>query len=84
MRIAVIPARGGSKRIPRKNIKSFHCAIWKKDMYKHLNKWNIIKQVRRVITGALEKKRADKIIGSSLEAHIDIYLEDIVDDTNDP
>jgi len=24
MRIAVIPARGGSKRIPRKNIKSFH------------------------------------------------------------
>ena len=42
------------------------------------NKWNIIKQVRRVITGALEKKRADKIIGSSLEAHIDIYLEDNV------
>ena len=24
MRLAVIPARGGSKRIPRKNIKSFH------------------------------------------------------------
>ena len=24
MNIAVIPARGGSKRIPRKNIKSFH------------------------------------------------------------
>ena len=42
------------------------------------NKWNLIKQVRRVITGALEKKRADKIIGSSLEAHIDIYLEDSV------
>ena len=45
----------------------------------HLKKkWNIIKQVRRVITGALEKKRADKIIGSSLEAHINIYLEDNV------
>ena len=28
-----------------------------------------------MITGALEKKRAEKIIGSSLEAHIDIYLE---------
>ena len=26
----------------------------------------------------LKKKRADKIIGSSLEAHIDIYLEDRV------
>ena len=42
------------------------------------NKWNLIKQIRRVVTGALEKKRADKIIGSSLEAHIDIYLEDKV------
>ena len=37
--------------------------------------WIILKQIRKVITGALEKKRADKIIGSSLEAHIDIYLE---------
>ena len=37
--------------------------------------WLIIKQIRKVITGALEKKRADKIIGSSLEAHIDIYIE---------
>ena len=41
-------------------------------------KWNIIKNIRKVITGALEKKRADKIIGSSLEAHIKIYVnEDI-------
>ena len=24
MQLAVIPARGGSKRIPRKNIKEFH------------------------------------------------------------
>ena len=37
--------------------------------------WMTLKQIRKVITGALEKKRADKIIGSSLEAHIDIYLE---------
>ena len=42
------------------------------------NRWNVIKKIRRVVTGALEKKRADKIIGSSLEAHIDIYLEDSV------
>jgi isoleucyl-tRNA synthetase len=37
--------------------------------------WKTLKQIRKVITGALEKKRADKIIGSSLEAHIDIFLE---------
>ena len=40
------------------------------------NKWNLIKQVRKVITGALEKERSEKIIGSSLEAHIDIYLNE--------
>ena len=28
MNLAVIPARGGSKRIPRKNIKTF---LWKTD-----------------------------------------------------
>jgi len=37
--------------------------------------WTTLKKIRKVITGALEKKRAEKIIGSSLEAHIDIYLE---------
>ena len=39
-------------------------------------KWNTIKNVRKVITGALEKKRAEKIIGSSLEAHIKIFVSD--------
>ena len=38
------------------------------------NKWDIIKNIRKVITGALEKKRAEKYIGSSLEAHAKIYL----------
>ena len=37
-------------------------------------KWGKIKDIRKVITGALEKKRADKIIGSSLQAHINVYL----------
>ncbi len=37
-------------------------------------KWEIIKNIRKVITGGLEKKRAEKVIGSSLEAHIEIYL----------
>jgi isoleucyl-tRNA synthetase len=37
-------------------------------------KWEQVKEVRKVITGALEVKRADKTIGSSLESHIEIYL----------
>lgn len=36
-------------------------------------KWEIIKQVRKVITGAIEIKRANKIIRSSLEASVFIY-----------
>jgi len=40
------------------------------------NKWNNIKNIRKVITGALEKKRSDKMIGSSLEAHIKVYLSE--------
>ena len=46
--------------------------------YKNNNlskKWQLIKNIRKVITGALEKKRAEKFIGSSLEAHADIYLD---------
>jgi isoleucyl-tRNA synthetase len=31
-------------------------------------KWDAIRAVRRVVTGALEKARADKVIGSSLQA----------------
>ncbi|PPR45516.1 MAG: Isoleucine--tRNA ligase [Alphaproteobacteria bacterium MarineAlpha5_Bin8] len=42
----------------------------------HLSEtWQTVKNIRKVITGALEKKRADKYIGSSLEAHAEIYLD---------
>lgn len=37
-------------------------------------KWDMIRDVRRVVTNTLEPKRADKTIGSSLEAHPQIYL----------
>ncbi|NQU08517.1 MAG: hypothetical protein HQ583_08145 [Candidatus Abyssubacteria bacterium] len=29
-------------RKPPHNIKSFHCAVWLRDMQKHLDKWNLI------------------------------------------
>jgi isoleucyl-tRNA synthetase len=39
-------------------------------------KWRKVRQVRRVVTGALELTRADKKIGSSLEAAPAIYIAD--------
>jgi isoleucyl-tRNA synthetase len=37
-------------------------------------KWRKIRSVRRVVTGALEIERANKKIGSSLEAHPMVYV----------
>jgi isoleucyl-tRNA synthetase len=37
-------------------------------------KWDVVRDVRRVVLGALEPKRADKTIGSSLEAHPQIFV----------
>ena len=37
------------------------------------DKWSRVRDLRRVVTGALELERADKRIGSSLEAHADVY-----------
>lgn len=39
-------------------------------------KWDRIKEVRSVVTGALEIERADKKIGSSLEAAPEVYVTD--------
>lgn len=40
------------------------------------DKWSVIREVRRVVTGALELERAEKRIGSSLQAHVDVYVTD--------
>ncbi|MBE1236414.1 isoleucine--tRNA ligase [Phaeovibrio sulfidiphilus] len=37
-------------------------------------RWEAIRRVRRVVTGALERARADRMIGSSLQARVDLYL----------
>jgi len=39
-------------------------------------KWDVIRNVRRVITGALELERAAKRIGSSLEASPLVFISD--------
>jgi isoleucyl-tRNA synthetase len=40
-------------------------------------RWDNIRDVRRVVTGALEIERAAKRIGSSLEAVVDVYISDM-------
>ena len=41
-----------------------------------VEKWRKLRNVRRVVTGALELERAAKRIGSSLEAHPLVYIAD--------
>ena len=37
-------------------------------------KWDRIRKIRRVITGALEVKRAEQFIGSSLQGAVEVYI----------
>ena len=39
------------------------------------SKWSAVREVRRVVTGALELERAGKRIGSSLQAHPEVFIE---------
>ncbi len=45
-----------------------------------IEKWNRIRTLRRVVTGALEVARRDKIIGASLEAAPILYLSEPADE----
>ena len=45
---------------------------WRNDAL--AEKWNAIRAVRRVVTGSLEIERAEKRIGSSLQAHPTVYV----------
>ena len=38
-------------------------------------RWRTVRDVRRVVTGALERERAEKRIGSSLQAHPEIFVD---------
>jgi len=44
-----------------------------------VKKWARIRELRRAITGALELKRAEKMIGASLEASVTLQLSDPAD-----
>jgi isoleucyl-tRNA synthetase len=49
-------------------------AEWRDDAL--AEKWRKVRLVRRVVTGALELKRAEKVIGSSLEAAPHVFIAD--------
>ncbi|MBT6286519.1 MAG: class I tRNA ligase family protein, partial [Rhodospirillaceae bacterium] len=48
-------------------------ADWRDDVL--AEKWSTVRRVRRVVTGALEIERAEKRIGSSLQAAPTVYLD---------
>jgi isoleucyl-tRNA synthetase len=52
-------------------------AAWKDTAL--VEKWNRIRTIRRVVTGALEIARRDKVIGASLEAAPLVYVSDDAD-----
>ena len=49
-------------------------ASWRDDAL--AEKWRKVRSVRRVVTGALELERANKKIGSSLEAAPEVFISD--------
>jgi isoleucyl-tRNA synthetase len=44
-------------------------------------KWEIVRDLRRVVTGAIEIARAEKQLGSSLQAHPVVYADDAYRDS---
>ena len=69
------------KEFQTEKIKSVHLKIsknlpdfWKQDEL--INKWKLIRKVRRIVNTAIENVRNQKLIGSSLETEIYIYVDD--------
>ncbi len=67
-------ARGGGKEASV-HLRTFPevPAAWRDDAL--ADKWAKVREVRRVVTGALELERAAKRIGSSLQAHPVVHIE---------
>jgi isoleucyl-tRNA synthetase len=67
-------ARGGSRRSIHLEQFPVFPARWRDDQLAQT--WDTIRMLRLVVTGAIEIARANKLIGSSLEAAPRIYLSD--------
>ena len=69
------------KELKTENIESVHLKtskkiplLWRQDAL--ISKWKLIRKVRRQVNTAIEQVRNKKLIGSSLEAEIFIYVRD--------
>ena len=69
--LARVPGREGSVHLETFPVLD---TAWRDDEL--ARKWDQVRDVRRVVTGALELERAAKRIGSSLEAAPDVYVAD--------
>jgi isoleucyl-tRNA synthetase len=67
-------ARGASRRSIHLEQFPLIPAAWRDDRL--AKRWDTIRMLRLVVTGAIEIARADKLIGSSLEATPRVYLSD--------
>ena len=68
------------KELRTEKIKSVHLKVSKKmsDLWHQeelINKWKLIRKVRRLVNTAIENVRNKKLIGSSLEAEIYIHID---------
>jgi isoleucyl-tRNA synthetase len=64
----------GGKGSASVHLEVFHQLSEKWENEATATKWNDIRDVRKVVTGALERARADKKIGSSLQANPTVYV----------
>lgn len=48
-------------------------AVWKNEAL--AQRWEVLRQIRRVMTGALELARAQRLIGSSLQAQVILFIK---------
>jgi len=72
--LARVPGRAGSVHLTQFQDVP---AEWRNDTI--AAKWARVREIRRVVTGALEVARADKLIGASLQADPILYVHDAAD-----
>lgn len=74
------------QNLPARQESTVLISQWYQDFPEHLETWDDdtwqrVIHVKSAVNGALEKARADKVIGSSLEAEVTLYASDTLHET---